>query len=61
MPLSIIADGQAKPRKCIMVFGSYTDDVEQMAGGTFAKYIAEGYQGILLLLLIIQKSIKRRV
>ncbi len=31
---------------CILVFGSHADDVEQMAGGTFAKYISEGYQGV---------------
>ncbi len=35
-----------KPRKCIMVFGAHADDVEQMAGGTLARYIADGYQGI---------------
>jgi len=29
-----------------MVFGAHADDVEPMAGGTFAKYIAEGYEGI---------------
>jgi LmbE family N-acetylglucosaminyl deacetylase len=29
-----------------MVFGAHADDVESMAGGTFAKYIAEGYEGI---------------
>jgi LmbE family N-acetylglucosaminyl deacetylase len=42
----IIAGEGKKPRKCIMVFGSHADDVEQMAGGTLARYIAEGYQGI---------------
>lgn len=35
-----------KPRKCIMVFGAHADDVESIAGGTFAKYIAMGYEGI---------------
>jgi LmbE family N-acetylglucosaminyl deacetylase len=35
-----------KPRKCIMVFGAHADDVESLAGGTFAKYIAKGYEGI---------------
>ncbi len=35
-----------KPRKCILVFGAHADDVEEMAGGTFARYIAEGYQGV---------------
>jgi LmbE family N-acetylglucosaminyl deacetylase len=42
----IIAQGKEKPRKCIMVFGAHADDVELMAGGTFAKYISEGYEGI---------------
>ena len=35
-----------KPRKCILVFGAHADDVESLAGGTFAKYIAMGYEGI---------------
>jgi LmbE family N-acetylglucosaminyl deacetylase len=35
-----------KPRKCIMVFGAHADDVESLAGGTFAKYIAMGYEAI---------------
>jgi LmbE family N-acetylglucosaminyl deacetylase len=43
---SIIAQAKVKPRKCIMVFGAHADDVEPMAGGTFAKYISEGYEGI---------------
>ena len=42
----IIAQVKEKPQKCIMVFGSHADDVESMAGGTFAKYITEGYQGV---------------
>jgi hypothetical protein len=42
----IIARGKEKPRKCIMVFGAHADDVESMAGGTFARYIADGYEGI---------------
>ena len=42
----LLAQGEGKPRKCILVFGSHADDVEQMAGGTFAKYMADGYQGI---------------
>lgn len=37
---------KGKPRKCIMVFGAHADDIEIMAGGTFAKYISEGYEGI---------------
>jgi LmbE family N-acetylglucosaminyl deacetylase len=44
--LTISASGQVKPNKCILVFGAHADDVEPMAGGTFAKYIAEGYEGI---------------
>ncbi len=34
------------PRKCIMVFGAHADDVEELAGGTLARYIANGYQGV---------------
>jgi LmbE family N-acetylglucosaminyl deacetylase len=41
-----VAGAKDKPRKCILVFGSHADDVEEIAGGTFAKYIAEGYQGV---------------
>ena len=32
--------------KCIMVFGAHADDVDEIAGGTFAKYIADGYMGV---------------
>jgi LmbE family N-acetylglucosaminyl deacetylase len=42
----ISAQGKEKPRKCIMVIGAHADDVDEIAGGTFAKYIAMGYQGI---------------
>ncbi|MGB2866946.1 MAG: PIG-L family deacetylase [Bacteroidota bacterium] len=42
----MISGGKATPKKCIMVFGCHADDVEQMAGGTFAKYIADGYKGV---------------
>jgi LmbE family N-acetylglucosaminyl deacetylase len=38
--------GNDKPRKCILIFGAHADDVEGLAGGTLAKYIADGYQGI---------------
>src|SRR5512133_3919245 len=38
--------GNGKPRKCILVFGAHADDVEGIAGGNFAKYIADGYEGI---------------
>src|SRR5512136_1435536 len=50
--LILIAAGQAfpqgslEPNRSIMVFGAHADDVEPMAGGTFAKYISEGYEGI---------------
>lgn len=44
--IAVTASSQAKPQKCIMVFGAHADDVEPMAGGTFAKYISEGYRGI---------------
>jgi len=47
MPVNlIIGQVKEKPRKCIMVFGAHADDVEPLAGGTFAKYISEGYEGI---------------
>lgn len=46
LAISVFAGGVGNPRKCIMVFGAHADDVESMAGGTFAKYIAEGYDGI---------------
>ena len=40
------AQNKEKPRKCILVFGAHADDVDEIAGGTFAKYIDEGYEGI---------------
>lgn len=43
---TLVSTGQDKPQKCIMVFGAHADDVEPMAGGTFARYISEGYEGI---------------
>ncbi len=42
----VLAQGKDKPRKCIMVFGAHADDVDEIAGGTFAKYIAMGYEGV---------------
>lgn len=42
----LLAQAQQRPRKCIMVFGAHADDVEALAGGTLAKYIAEGYEGV---------------
>jgi LmbE family N-acetylglucosaminyl deacetylase len=41
-----IAQKKEKPCKCIMVFGAHADDVDEIAGGTFAKYIAMGYEGV---------------
>ncbi|HLN54347.1 MAG TPA: PIG-L family deacetylase [Bacteroidales bacterium] len=40
--------GQAvqKPQKCILVFGAHADDVDEIAGGTFAKYTSMGYKGV---------------
>jgi len=49
LPLTVnisFSQDKEKPIKCIMVFGAHADDVEPMAGGTFAKYISEGYEGI---------------
>ncbi len=40
-----LAADNGRPRKCILVFGAHADDVEGLAGGTFAKYIAAGYEG----------------
>jgi LmbE family N-acetylglucosaminyl deacetylase len=40
------AQGKQLPQKCIMVFGAHADDVDEMAGGTFAKYIGSGYKGV---------------
>ncbi len=40
------AGENSKPQKCIMVFGAHADDVDEIAGGTFAKYIAMGYEGV---------------
>ncbi|HET6993417.1 MAG TPA: PIG-L family deacetylase [Chitinophagaceae bacterium] len=55
LPLALIfctfistADTQTKekPRKCILVFGAHADDVDENAGGTLAKYVAMGYEGV---------------
>ncbi len=40
------AQSGEKPQKCIMVVGAHADDVDEMAGGTLARYIAEGYKGV---------------
>jgi len=42
----INAQQNAQPRKCILVFGAHADDVDEIAGGTLAKYIANGYEGV---------------
>jgi len=44
--LIIFGQGNEKPRQCILVFGAHADDVDEIAGGTFAKYIDQGYEGI---------------
>ena len=44
--ITVSAQGKTRPRKCIMVFGAHADDVDEIAGGTFAKYIAMGYEGV---------------
>jgi hypothetical protein len=43
---SLTVSGQSKPEKCIMVIGAHADDVESIAGGTLAQYIAMGYKGV---------------
>jgi LmbE family N-acetylglucosaminyl deacetylase len=40
------AQKKADVNKCIMIFGAHADDADEIAGGTFAKYIANGYQGV---------------
>lgn len=42
----LLAQGKPAPQKCILVFGAHADDVDEIAGGTFAKYIAMGYKGV---------------
>lgn len=34
------------PRKCILIFGAHADDVDEIAGGTLAKYMEKGYEGV---------------
>lgn len=43
---NLAAQVKQAPQKCILVFGAHADDVDEMAGGTFAKYIASGYKGV---------------
>ena len=40
------AQAKGSPEKCIMVFGAHADDVDEIAGGTFARYTAKGYKGV---------------
>jgi LmbE family N-acetylglucosaminyl deacetylase len=40
------AQANEKTERCIMVFGAHADDVDEIAGGTFAKYTAMGYRGV---------------
>ncbi len=42
----IFGQDSETPRKCILVFGAHADDVDEIAGGTFAKYIDNGYEGV---------------
>jgi LmbE family N-acetylglucosaminyl deacetylase len=35
-----------KPQKCILVFGAHADDVDEIAGGTLARYTSLGYKGV---------------
>ncbi len=44
----VLSQGYNKPQKCIMIFGAHADDVESLAGGTLAKYIALGYKGVYI-------------
>ena len=44
--LHAVAQTKGTPRKCILVFGSHSDDADENAGGTLAKYVAMGYQGV---------------
>lgn len=44
--IMLSAQTTAKKSKCIMIFGAHADDADEIAGGTFAKYIANGYQGV---------------
>jgi len=53
----ISAQENNKPRKSILVFCAHADDVESIAGGTFAKYIAMGYEGIYVDAIIILRDV----
>jgi LmbE family N-acetylglucosaminyl deacetylase len=44
--VSLAVSAQSEPEKCIMIVGAHADDVESIAGGTLAKYIAMGYKAV---------------
>lgn len=46
LPFTVVGQEKERPRKCIMVFGAHADDADEIAGGTLAKYIAMGYEGV---------------
>ena len=49
--LGVLPLGAASsPEKCIIVVGAHADDVEQIAGATFAKHLAQGYKGVYVVL-----------
>jgi LmbE family N-acetylglucosaminyl deacetylase len=41
-----LVPAQTAPRKCILVFGAHADDADEIGGGTLARYMAMGYQGV---------------
>ncbi|HEX8038716.1 MAG TPA: PIG-L family deacetylase [Chryseosolibacter sp.] len=45
-PEPLEAQQKERPRKCILVFGAHADDVDENAGGTLAKYVSMGYEGV---------------
>ena len=45
-PGLIFGQDHGTPRKCILVFGAHADDVDEIAGGTLAKYMDNGYEGV---------------
>jgi LmbE family N-acetylglucosaminyl deacetylase len=45
-PDQLAAQEKERPRKCILVFGAHADDVDENAGGTLAKYVSMGYEGV---------------
>ncbi len=43
---SVFGRTGGEPRKCVLVFGAHADDVDEIAGGTLAKYMDNGYEGV---------------